>query len=473
MPERNYDSIDIIGREAIANYVPGYDWMPGRFGPPPGIPKARKEQLDQMTDKEYLYSFLKMTQEEKESLMVSEAERRRTYTAHWPIESIIKAADLAKEGFYYTGTADRVQCAFCAGIIRNWDRGDIPKIQHKNFFNYCKMVQNKPCHNIPIQNCPLPGELQTDQLSSSLNKDARQATLGDLNINTVKPKAPKLSVYSKRWESYLKYPSDNPVPAKDLCESGFFYEGEGDKVKCFWCDGALEMWTRGDDPWVEHAKWYAGCTFVQQNKGLDFIRRARADMTPENRATAETLVYNKGDTTFLDIKPEPIEEPIEIDKLEGYQYLTSLEYSREIIVKAYAANENNEFKEQGVLVTIVQDLADGNTSSLEEYMQKVKERQENPTCMEEEEMEIISHTKPLRRVNVAEIVANANEPSAQESKDFIDALTCRKCRRNISGAVVLPCGCFCLCQDCSKKNLPKKCPTCGNVVKGACRTFLA
>ena len=37
----------------------------------------------------------------------------------------------------------------------------------------------------------------------------------------------------------------------------------------------------------------------------------------------------------------------------------------------------------------------------------------------------------FRRVNVAEIVANANEPSIQESKDFIDALTCRKCRRNI------------------------------------------
>ena len=45
MPERDYQSIDPVGREAIANYVPGYDWMPGRFGPPPGIPKGRKEQL--------------------------------------------------------------------------------------------------------------------------------------------------------------------------------------------------------------------------------------------------------------------------------------------------------------------------------------------------------------------------------------------------------------------------------------------
>ena len=49
----------------------------------------------------------------------------------------------------------------------------------------------------------------------------------------------------------------------------------------------------------KYFRWYAGCTFVQQNKRLDFIRRARADMTPENRSTAETLIYNKGDTTLL------------------------------------------------------------------------------------------------------------------------------------------------------------------------------
>ena len=49
-----------------------------------------------------------------------------------------------------------------------------------------------------------------------------------------------------------------------------------------------------------------------------------------------------------------------------------------------------------------------------------------------------------RRVNVAEIVANANEPSIQESKDFIEALTCRKCRRNIvsNASIVAYCEIF-------------------------------
>ena len=96
-----------------------------------------------MTDRQYTNAFLRMSQEEKESLMVSEVERRRTFAADWPIENIVKANDCAKEGFYYTGVQDRVQCAFCGGIIRNWERGEVPSIQHRTFFNYCKMVTSK------------------------------------------------------------------------------------------------------------------------------------------------------------------------------------------------------------------------------------------------------------------------------------------------------------------------------------------
>lgn len=56
-------------------------------------------------------------------------------------------------------------------------------------------------------------------------------------------------------DTYLYYNRDiHPMRPEDLCEAGFFYEGPGDKVRCFWCDGALELWTQGDDAWLEHAK---------------------------------------------------------------------------------------------------------------------------------------------------------------------------------------------------------------------------
>ena len=45
MPERNFDALDIDRRKKAIEYVPGYDWVPGKFGPPPGIPKARKDEF--------------------------------------------------------------------------------------------------------------------------------------------------------------------------------------------------------------------------------------------------------------------------------------------------------------------------------------------------------------------------------------------------------------------------------------------
>ena len=76
----------------------------------------------------------------------------------------------------------------------------------------------------------------------------------DLGIYDNKPKHQKYSVAVARAETFRTYADSNPVPAADLCAAGFFYEGSGDKVRCFWCNGSLELWNEGDDPWFEHAK---------------------------------------------------------------------------------------------------------------------------------------------------------------------------------------------------------------------------
>ena len=41
--------------ERIINYEPGYDWIPNRFGPPPGIAKSKKQKLG----KNIYYNFTK------------------------------------------------------------------------------------------------------------------------------------------------------------------------------------------------------------------------------------------------------------------------------------------------------------------------------------------------------------------------------------------------------------------------------
>lgn len=47
--------------------------------------------------------------------------------------------------------------------------------------------------------------------------------------------------------------------------------GISDFVKCFYCNGGLSNWEQGDDPWLEHKKYFPECGFVLFNKSVDSI----------------------------------------------------------------------------------------------------------------------------------------------------------------------------------------------------------
>jgi len=43
-----------------------------------------------------------------------------------------------------------VQCAFCRGLLRNWERGDRAMTLHAEHFTYCRFVQGHDVGNVPI-----------------------------------------------------------------------------------------------------------------------------------------------------------------------------------------------------------------------------------------------------------------------------------------------------------------------------------
>jgi hypothetical protein len=43
-------------------------------------------------------------------------------------------------------------------------------------------------------------------------------------------------------------------------------------LRCFFCGGVLHSWEPGEEPWIEHARWFPQCAFVKQNKGETFIQ---------------------------------------------------------------------------------------------------------------------------------------------------------------------------------------------------------
>ena len=76
-----------------------------------------------------------------------------------------------------------------------------------------------------------------------------------------------------RHQTFTEYcPSDKIEADTTLqADAGFYYLGEGDQVKCWYCNGSLKNWDRFDAPWIEHVRWFPLCEYLLKNNGVDFF----------------------------------------------------------------------------------------------------------------------------------------------------------------------------------------------------------
>src|SRR6266436_2490333 len=80
--------------------------------------------------------------------------QERYYTFHsWPVE-FMNTVELAEAGFFYMLNGDRVQCAFCRGLVCGWGIGDKPLSEHERHFPRCPFIMEYNVGNIPIDEDP-------------------------------------------------------------------------------------------------------------------------------------------------------------------------------------------------------------------------------------------------------------------------------------------------------------------------------
>ncbi|XP_048449288.1 inhibitor of apoptosis protein-like [Rhincodon typus] len=170
--------------------------------------------------------------------MCSEEMRLQTFQ-NWPSYSSLIPAELAKAGFYYTGEEDRVACFVCGGKLSNWEPGDHATSEHRRHFPSCPFVLGNQMGNIPMSN------------TESQRLEERHET-----VRAMHPRHPEMQSYDTRLQTFLRWPVRNFIQPEQLSRAGFYYVGQNDDVKCYYCDGGLRSWEAGDDPWVEHAKWF-------------------------------------------------------------------------------------------------------------------------------------------------------------------------------------------------------------------------
>ncbi|GFO14433.1 baculoviral iap repeat-containing protein 7 [Plakobranchus ocellatus] len=78
----------------------------------------------------------------------------------------------------------------------------------------------------------------------------------------------------KRLETFTSWPKEHHLKKEIAAEAGFYYSGDADSVRCFFCGGGLRNWHPSDDAWLEHAHWFPQCGFVQQTLGQDIVQVA-------------------------------------------------------------------------------------------------------------------------------------------------------------------------------------------------------
>ncbi|KAL3883678.1 hypothetical protein ACJMK2_029917 [Sinanodonta woodiana] len=247
-------------------------------------------------------------------------------------------------------------------------------------------------------------------------------------------RCPKYHTYHSRLSTFTKWPSDMTQTPELVAQAGFYYTGLQDVVRCFACDGGLKNWDPEDDPWIEHARWFPSCPFVQKVKGQEYVELVRR-MTEESDEEEDVVVHS----TFQ--RNNPMAHPPDLQQLNIGNDTDKRKFTSEDIMTIILEKED-----RGELLPI--DGRSELTRTLSQSFRSTHSTTEVECCS-------------LTRCSVEILRQN-------ESLKVI--VTCIKCKAQSRNILFLPCKHLCLCQDCAQKC--SLCPVCYKIVHEKIKTFM-
>ncbi|XP_077974223.1 baculoviral IAP repeat-containing protein 7-like [Styela clava] len=430
-----------------------------------------------------------------------EAYRTSTY-ARFP-ESPVFPIHLSASGFYYTGFKDRVKCFSCGLCVENWIIGDDPreKIWHKSD---CEFANGADTRNIPLPNLfshfrsisprrnvspSLAGPRSSNanphgQVNHTPNHSTPNVCnqSSEVQISTqetrhqlypcTSPVNPHMTSVVSRLESFkprngIRWPSERLRATIDqLVNAGFFYLGERDRVKCWYCNGGLQNWDYDDEPFEEHAKWFPSCEYVLRIKGPAFVRDVVARFPDIDRPAPITFTRPQQQNEAVDIPP-PFTTPSSgngsspsgvADAVE--HAMQSLQYVRQAREIGFAENLIKD-----VLTRKYQSNGQFFTNQ-EEFMDALITYQSDTNVLP---------TAPALNENTSlpsnEQTSETSNNTFSELRKLEEARLCKICRREPSSVVIIPCGHLSVCNNCVGGL--RKCPICSRAVQDTIKTFRA
>ncbi|XP_078492149.1 baculoviral IAP repeat-containing protein 7-like [Ciona intestinalis] len=204
--------------------------------------------------------------------LFEEIDRLKTFETVSAKKENISASDLAHSGLYHLGSIDRYQCFSCNIVLISSINGNSIKAEHRRLSPRCRMIQGTETRNVALAAPPLQthreSEIQEPPDPSESTKRVLKTVFPCLcPVNPhMRYEKKRLATFDSRWPA-----SGFRASPSQLAKAGYFFLGERDRVKCWYCNGGLQNWEPGHEPWTEHAKWFPRCEFLLQQKSFEFV----------------------------------------------------------------------------------------------------------------------------------------------------------------------------------------------------------
>ncbi|WP_263081640.1 hypothetical protein [Endozoicomonas sp. Mp262] len=302
--------------------------------------------------------------------------------------------------------------------------------------------------------------------SMTVGVEPSRSGVDTLGINFEKPRYPAYAVLTVRINTYNGWPTYLDQTPRDMAMAGFFYAGYGDYTRCFFCGGGLRNWEAGDDPWIEHARWFPKCAFLRQNQGVGFVNTIQAR-------------HQQAESTN-ELSQPPLNEGHPNNTMDSAMVLALREMGKnDTIINEAIDRWKNQKRREGIAI----DETKMQATEIYEVILLIENERASGASAASSGQQLVQSVDAQTSSASSEVQAsmsNGNIDRSQEQFEDLDKvideynkykkrLTCGICQDRPKAMAFLPCGHLYCCLDCAPAM--RKCPVCNDLVKGTIKTF--
>nr|XP_002127578.1 baculoviral IAP repeat-containing protein 3 [Ciona intestinalis] len=324
----------------------------------------------------------------------------------------------------------------------------------------------------------------------------------------LEPKKMDMKFYEDRIATFdSRWTRTGPPTMSDIAQAGFYYLGDDDAVRCWYCDVTIRDLSRQWIPWEEHAKQFPSCHYLLRNRGPDFVENVLSIMTSAESGepsfpTFPGEIYESSDEedSRENLPTPPIVDPREEERQNKLQ----LEQCMSSEIAANAAEMGFEpknirrvmrkqIRERSCNFPTTDALLDALfneerdliefESSEDDDEDGVEDNPEEPESFFEarDRFHDDEHEHPDVSVHESQDETHetsvAHEENHEEEERRIqaelrrlrDEKRCKVCLDRDAEMVFVPCGHLCTCMQCTQSL--RQCPVCRMRITKAYRTY--